>query len=149
MFVIKKKYRNYIENRLIDVKIFNDVSSHDEGDLLMLIYFSDELLNQEAEQIGLRVQLVDKYETLPFEMIGQVYFQRFNAQQKLYLMERILNKAIDIQQLINIGAIKEHFVLHQKARHLILPTWERYGFKLMIGMVTGNFKQNLMPISLI
>ena len=33
---------------------------------LVLVYFSDRILNLKAEEIGMRVHLQDKYQTLPF-----------------------------------------------------------------------------------
>ena len=41
-------------------------SAHPETKSLILIHFSDRILNMKAEEIGMRVRLQNKFATLPF-----------------------------------------------------------------------------------
>jgi len=41
-------------------------SLYPEEKVLVLVFFTDHILNKEAEAQGLRIQLQDKYQTLPF-----------------------------------------------------------------------------------
>ena len=46
-------------------------SAAPETSTLVLVYFSDRILNLKAEEIGMRVHLQDKYQTLPFVLEAQ------------------------------------------------------------------------------
>ena len=50
-----------------------------ETQCLVLVYFSDRILNLKAEEIKLKVHLQDKYHTLPFILEAQTNFVKFNA----------------------------------------------------------------------
>jgi len=41
-------------------------SLYPEEKVMVLVFFTDRILNKEAEAQGLRIQLQDKYQTLPF-----------------------------------------------------------------------------------
>ena len=69
----KRKYLDYREYKH---------SQDPENKGLILVYFSDRILNLKAEELGMRVQLQDKYQTLPFVLEAQQNFVRFNASQR-------------------------------------------------------------------
>ena len=68
-----KKFLAYREYRKSDAP---------DTTVLVLVFFSDRILNLKAEELGMRVQLQDKYQTLPFVLEAQQNFVRFNASQR-------------------------------------------------------------------
>ena len=53
------------ERKYLDYKEFR-LSSDPEKKSLILVYFSDRILNMKAEEIRMRVKLTNKFLTLPF-----------------------------------------------------------------------------------
>ena len=57
----------------------------------MLVFFTDQLLNREAERQELMIQLQDKYQTLQFRDAGRSQYQRFRATEKYALIRAIFS----------------------------------------------------------
>ena len=51
----------------------------EEKSTLILVHFSDRILNKKAQDIKMKVHLQDKFQTLPFVLDAQQEFVRFNA----------------------------------------------------------------------
>ena len=66
---------------------------------LILVYFSDRILDIKAEEIGMRVRLQNKFATLPFESEAIKNFAAFNASQRLSLFNKIFEEEFDISVL--------------------------------------------------
>ena len=72
------------ERKFLDWKEYRH-SDDPKNKGLILVHFSDRILNLKAEQIEMRVLLQNKYQTLPFVTEAQNNFQRFNASQRIRL----------------------------------------------------------------
>ena len=47
------------------------------------------------------------------------------------------------------GVIKEHFPVHMHERRLIYDSWMVYRFRLLSGMLTSRFLDNMQPLNVI
>ena len=87
---------------------------------LVLVYFSDRILNLKAEEVGMRVHLQDKYQTLPFVLEAQANFVRFNASQRYTLYQKIFAEEFDLKVLAGAKVISPgHFMLHTVSKKAI------------------------------
>ena len=100
-------YREYRESRA------------PEATTLVLVYFSDRILNRKAEEIGMRVHLQDKYQTLPFVLEAQTNFVRFNASQRYTLFQKLFAEEFDLGVLLEAKVISKHFMLHTVSKKAI------------------------------
>jgi len=114
----------------LDYKIYR-YSQKPEEECVVLVYFSDDVLNEEAENSRFRVQLQDKYQSLEFSAAGKAQFIRFNAREINQLMLQIFKKEFNIKTLEDAGVIKEHFMLHTSRRAAILESWNKHGVTLI------------------
>ena len=69
-------------------KIFKH-SQFPDTKVIVLVFFNDKLLNEEAENQELMIQLQDKYQTLQYRDAGRTQYQRFRAPEKYALMMSI------------------------------------------------------------
>ena len=69
---------NETESSFLAYKVYRKSDAPDT-EVLVLVYFSDRILNLKAEEIKLKVHLQDKYHTLPFILEAQTNFVKFNA----------------------------------------------------------------------
>ena len=79
---------------------------------LILIHFSDRILNMKAEEIKMRVKLQNKFSTLPFLVEAQNNFQPFTSSQKATLFKKIFEEEFDVTVLKQADVIKDHFMMH-------------------------------------
>ena len=79
---------------------------------MVLVYFSDDILNREAEEQELLIQLQDKYQCIRFTDAGRAQFQRFRGAEQYRLIQSIFKKEFNIQTLIDGKVVYEHFMLH-------------------------------------
>ncbi len=63
--------------KFLDYKTYT--SSRDESSRLILVHFSDRILNLKAQEIGMRVRLQNKFATLPFVLDALNNFAAFNG----------------------------------------------------------------------
>ena len=54
----------------LETKIYRS-TFEPEDKVIVLVFFPDKVLNNEAEAQGLKIQLQDKYQTLPFKDAGR------------------------------------------------------------------------------
>lgn len=93
------------ERKFLDFKMFpfsGNKYGEDEGKnkTLVLVYFSDRILNLKAEEIEMMVHTQNSYQTLPFILTAQNNFMRFNASQKYTLIKALFNEEFDTQVLV-------------------------------------------------
>lgn len=104
-FVYKRNDEDYEENprekyknRFLIWKEYKHSSKADLG--LILVHFSDRILNVKAEEIGMMVHLQNKYQALPFILAAQNNFMRFNASQRVSLFKKIFLEEFDMDVLM-------------------------------------------------
>ena len=56
---------------------------------------------------------------------------------------------MDMDVLVESGMIYDHFLLHNKFREIILESWYENRWPLLLGILTGNWRNHMQPISLI
>ena len=102
------------DKQFLDFKTYQH--SGDEKKTLLLVYFSDKILNIKAEEMKMLVHVQNMYHTLPFILEAQNNFVRFNASQKFTLIMAIFNQEFDINVLVNakVFGANEHFMVHTK-----------------------------------
>lgn len=68
----------------------------------------------------MRVQLQNKFATLPFVTTAQNNFARFNASQRISLFKKIFEEEFDADVLVDAGVILSHFMLHTNEKAAIM-----------------------------
>jgi hypothetical protein len=63
---------------------------------MLVIYFSDDLLDQMAEIHEVKVRLLDHGQTIQFKNHAEDLYEQFQARQKQFLMMKIFDQEIDI-----------------------------------------------------
>lgn len=125
-------------------------SADPEQKSLVLVTFSDRILNRKAEEIRMNVHLQNKYQTLPFVLEAQNNFQRFSASQKMILFNKIFASEFDVTVLVQVGVIKDHFMLHSSMKGAVLNSWNGNKWSLMFSMLgIGDTMSHIEPILLI
>eukprot|EP00347_Sterkiella_histriomuscorum_P001432 403372059 len=131
----------------IDFREFR--SALNESMVIIVIYFSNELLDQMAEIYGLPVRLLDENQAIQFKDHAEENYEQFQARQKQFLMMKVFEQEIDIDYYTKNGVIVDHFPLHDKFKETIATSWEKYRFKLFFGFITGRYKHYFQPIHFI
>lgn len=65
---------------------------------MLVIFFSNELLDKVAEVYELPVRLLDMDQAIQFKDYAEEIFEEFQARQKQFLMRKIFEEEIDIEQ---------------------------------------------------
>jgi len=63
---------------------------------VLVIYFSNEVLDYMAEIYKVKCRLLDYNQTVPFKTHAEDIFEQFQARQKQFLMMKIFDEEIDI-----------------------------------------------------
>lgn len=96
------------------------------------------------------VHLQNKFKTLPFILEAQNNFQRFSASQKMVLFKHIFAAEFDVDVLMQVGVVKDHFMLHSSMKGDILDSWNRKKTSLLFSMLgLGDVMNHIEPILLI
>lgn len=116
-------------SKYLDWKVFKKSGEEEKKDenkkqSLVLVHFSDRILNYKAEELGMMVHLQDMYQTLPFVLEGQQNFVRFNASQKIRLFTKIFEEEFDIPTLRDTGVIiGDPIMCHTVNRNAIMESF--------------------------
>jgi hypothetical protein len=103
-----------------------------------------------AEEIGMRVRVQNKFQTLPFVLEAQNNFARFNASQRATLFKKLFEEEFDVGNLIKAGVIQSHFMLHDSSKGAILNSWRKHRVPLIRSMLgLGDLMSHIEPILLI
>lgn len=151
-----QKYKNQFGNKTslesneaMEYKIF-DYSKKPDKQSILIIYFSDELLDYYADELELKVSLQDKYANLPFEMACPDMYERYTASQLLLLYKEILEEeAIDLIHGLATNLYLDHFMLHNSEKLAIPKAMRKHGWKLVFSLYSTQWFNNLKPINLI
>ena len=100
-------------------------SQDPEKKMVVLVSFSDLILNKAAEEQGLLIQLQDKYQNLPFMEAGRTQYQRFRGFESIKLIQSIFKREFNVNTLIEGGVVYEHFMLHTQTRYEIVDSIKR------------------------
>lgn len=65
---------------------------------MLVIFFSNELLDKVAEVYELPVRLLDMDQAIQFKDYAEEIFEEFQARQKQFLMRKIFEEEIDLEQ---------------------------------------------------
>jgi len=77
-------------------------------------------------------------------------FNCFDADEQLQAMEEYMGKEIDFEYLTQASIIENHYPLHNgDTLERIQENFKKYKFKLIIGMLTGNYDKYMEPLNLI
>ena len=135
--------------KFLDWKEYRHSEAPEEKGLI-LVFFSDRILNLKAEEIQMTVHLQNKYQTLPFVLEAQNNFQRFNASQKCTLFKAIFEEEFDVDVLVQAKVILSHFMMHTHQKHEILASWKQHRFPLIAGILgITDLMAHIEPILLI
>jgi len=102
-----------------------------------------------AQEMKIRVQLQDKYQTLPFVNAAQNDYQRFCSSQKVQIMMALFKTEFDIGTLMKAGIISNHYMSHQNRRYAIMKSFRAKGVNLMLQFIGTKYVPHLEPLSLI
>ena len=83
------------KRKFIDWKEYR-MSTDPDKTSLILVHFSDRILNLKAEDIHMMVQLQNKFHAVPFVLEAQNNFQAFSASQRMTLYKLIFEQEFDI-----------------------------------------------------
>ena len=64
-------------------------------------------------------------------------------------MTETLRQELDFDYLMESGVIVEHFPVHMPERRHITVAWNDYRYRLVFGMITSKFLDNMQPLNVI
>ena len=111
-------------------------------------------MNEMADELKLDTTLAfshtDMFVKAPFDKKMASSFTAFDADERLETIEEYLSKEIDFDYFSATGIIEHHFLLHKNETILeIQESFEKYRWKLIKGMISGNFLKYFEPINMI
>lgn len=62
---------------------------------------------------------------------------------------KIFEQEIDINHLMKMKVIIEHYPLHDKFKKDIQASWREHRTKLFFGFITGNYQHHMQPLHFI
>ena len=100
LFVVKSKRADFLLAQLkeINVRVKEFPSAKNKENTNIIIYFSDDVLDQMAEINRLKCRLLDQNVSTYFKNHAEELFEQFQARQKQFLMLKVLDQEIDIDQ---------------------------------------------------
>lgn len=118
---------------------------------MVLVYFTDKLLNKQAEKDGLRISLQDMSQTLPFKDAGSSQFQRFRSAELIGLIMKTYKNEFNVATLVENQVIYDHFMTHTSKKEEIVESILNWKWKLIRSMLSFSerFLDNLEPINLV
>ena len=127
------------------------LTSDCEEKVLVLVFFTDEALNKEAENQKLKIQLQDKYQTLEFKDAGRQQYQKFKSTERYRLMMSIFEQEFNMDTLIDGGVIIDHFMPHTSKKYEIIESLEKHSIKLIWNFISmsDSFMKHFEPLNLI
>ncbi|CDW85080.1 anoctamin-like protein [Stylonychia lemnae] len=160
IFIVQKARAPLLESQLVDLKIqyksftcnyfiFILLAALNPDRDLLVIYFSDDLLDEMAEIYELPVRLLDQNQSVPFKNYAEDVYEQFQARQKQFLMMKIFEQEIDVDYYKKAGVIIDHFPLHDAFKNTIDESWRQYRFALFFGFITGRYKHYMQPLHFI
>jgi len=121
--------------------------------ILISIKFPDEILNKEAEALGIETTLAYSqtkvFVKAPFSERMKSSFVTFDADEKVETIQEYLGKEIDFEYYLMTGTIEQHFPLHQKNDvKQMQECFAKYKFKLIFAFLFGGFGKYMQPINM-
>lgn len=132
----------------------NDVADFDkpigEHDTMMVVlYYDDAVIDLMGEIMQLECRVSKADCQLPFQCFAADKFDQFNSRQIQAIVQKTLHEELDLDYLHKAGAVSDHFNVHTAERDRIAISWKEHRFKLMWGMLTGNYMNEMQPINFI
>ena len=77
-------------------------------------------------------------------------FNAFDADERLEAIEEYLGEEIDFDYYKTSGVIEAHYMLHKRQTvNEIMKSFDHYKWRLLRGMITGNYYKYFEPINMI
>ena len=115
----------------------------------VVIYFDDPKIDLMGEKLKVETRMKFYDCQLPFKNYASKLFCQFNSRQQQHIVTETLQKEIDFEYLMESGVIVDHFAVHMPERRQIYAGWLDYRYRLVLGMLTGNFLDNMQPLNVI
>ena len=129
---------------------------HDESKVIILISITvpDDILNREAENMEIETTLTYSFTNV---FVKANYkndlvhcFNKFDADEKLTVVEDYLGTQIDFEYYMMTGIIDQHFPLHKKNEiEDIQKCFGKYKNKLIRAFLFGGFEKYMQPMNMI
>ena len=118
LFLVKKNRAAFLISQLVELnlKVKEFASAMNPDHTILVIYFSNEVLDQMAEISDVKCRLLDYNESLNFKNHAEELYEQFQARQKQFLMQQVFEQEIDIDYYNKVGIIIDHFPLHDEFR---------------------------------
>ena len=134
----------------------NAEDSDDESKEIVLITITvpDEILNEEAEKAEIETTLSFSFTNVfvkaNFKDKMSHCFNKFDADEKLTVVEDYLGTQIDFEYYMMTGIIDQHFPLHKKNEiEEIQECFAKYKNKLIRAFLFGGFEKYMQPMNMI
>jgi hypothetical protein len=147
---VKSKRADFIEEQLEEAEItFKRFEAIEPKRTFFALSFPVEVLDSYAEDMAMRVRLLEYNDAAEFKQKASSMFEQFNARQKHVLLQRLFEDEMDLKYYSKVGIIKQHFPLHSDKRHEIVASWDKYKTRLFFGIVAGKYLTRMQPINFI
>jgi hypothetical protein len=122
--------------------------------VMFSIDFPNATINETAYENNVESTLsligVPYFVKAPFNKHMMYSFNCFDADEQLEAMEEYLKKEIDFEYLLGAGIIESNYPLHNgDVISNINESYNKYKYKLMFSMLTGNYNKYFEPINMI
>ena len=134
-----------------EIKEIGDFEKKPQGEDLIrvVIYFDDPKIDYMGEMLKVETRMKEFDVQLPFKNYASKLFQQFNARQQQFIVVETLQKELEFDYLMESGVILEHFPVHMPERRQINAAWVDYKYRLVWGMISGGFLDNMQPLNVI
>ena len=85
----------------------------------------------------------------PFKKAFEQSFNMFDSRERIESIYGILSKELDFSNLVKQGIILEHYPLHKRRTRDISDEFNKSKWKLILGLLTGNFMDHFTSINFI
>ena len=86
----------------------------------------------------------------PFNKSVPHSFIVFDADERMEAIEEYLGEEIDFDYYMTSGIIEQHYMLHKRETVTqILDSFNHYKWRLIRGMITGNYTKYFEPLNMI
>ena len=163
-FLVKKQYMGLVllelkplfERGGVYFKIYNKIDKVDDFDnpagfverQTLLLFFDDSVIDMMGERMKMNCKLANYDIELPFIGYAIDHFEPFNTRQIQAIIQEMLDEELDIKHFTSNQIILDHFPVHNN-RQQIYETWTQNSISFAMGMVTGNYEKNMLPLNYI
>jgi len=111
-------------------------------------------MNEKADELGIETTLSfmhsDVFVKAPYSKDHPEAFNVFDADERQEAIEEYIGQEIDFDYYKTSGIIEQNYMLHKKDTvTLIVDSFDHYKWRLLRGMITGNYMKYFEPINMI